>query len=223
MRASKNRHAFLTYNALIHIKPRKLFKIADEVHIVLKENIRSIPLKLTRAYQKYGKQVHWIQTSATSDVDLQNQLSFLMGRIHENLPLNVEFAVMSNDTTYDALVSLVNESGRKCLRVQHKGVKIQPSNFDLVPDEESLLVLDASAQKNGTHEDNDQLIEETAKDTIDRLIKSGNRPAEVSTLKSYILLNNKESEIHAYLDEIIKQMESFNEIEINEGEVTYNF
>ena len=67
------------------------------------------------------------------------------------------------------------------------------------------------------------LIREAVKKIVDRLQHSGNRPAEVSTLKSYILLHHDESDVFSYLDDIILEMEESKEIEINEGEVVYNF
>lgn len=61
------------------------------------------------------------------------------------------------------------------------------------------------------------VVEKTAEETIERLVRSGNRPAEVDTLKHYILLNNQELSIHGNIDQVIEQMELMNQIEVEEG------
>jgi hypothetical protein len=68
------------------------------------------------------------------------------------------------------------------------------------------------------------VIEKTAQETMDRLVRSGNRPAEVDTLKHYILLNNQELSIHGNINQVIEQLELTNSIEIEEeGNVIYHF
>jgi hypothetical protein len=69
----------------------------------------------------------------------------------------------------------------------------------------------------------EELIEQTAQETINRLIRSGNRPAEISTLKNYILLHNQELSMHGNLEKIIRRMEEKREIAIQGQEVVYNF
>lgn len=71
--------------------------------------------------------------------------------------------------------------------------------------------------------DETPLIERTAEETVQRLIRSGNRPALVSTLKNYILLHNQELTIHGNIEKIISKLESTKEIKVADGEVSYNF
>ena len=68
-----------------------------------------------------------------------------------------------------------------------------------------------------------KMISKTAKNTIKRLIDSGNRPSELSLLKNYILTNNSGKGVADYIELIIDYLEELNEIEINKDEVIYNF
>jgi hypothetical protein len=68
-----------------------------------------------------------------------------------------------------------------------------------------------------------QGVKIAANETIKRLIRSGNRPSELSLLKSYIILHNQNESIEENIEDIIDHLASTNEIEIREDEVIYNF
>ncbi len=71
--------------------------------------------------------------------------------------------------------------------------------------------------------DSAQGVKIAANETIKRLIRSGNRPSELSLLKSYIILHNQNESIEENIEDIIEHLASTNEIEIREDEVIYNF
>lgn len=71
--------------------------------------------------------------------------------------------------------------------------------------------------------DSAQGVKIAANETIKRLIRSGNRPSELSLLKSYIILHNQNESIEENIEDIIDHLASTNEIEIREDEVIYNF
>jgi hypothetical protein len=81
----------------------------------------------------------------------------------------------------------------------------------------------AAASISGEGVSDPTIIEETAKETVRRLIRSGNRPAELGLLKNYILLHNQELSLHGNLEKIIKKLEETNEIRLNSEQVVYNF
>ncbi|MFK8056798.1 MAG: PIN domain-containing protein [Saprospiraceae bacterium] len=62
-----------------------------------------------------------------------------------------------------------------------------------------------------------------ADNVVRRLIRSGNRPADVSMLRSYILLHSDDATAMEYVQEMIEHMARTGEIKINDGEVNYNF
>ncbi len=70
---------------------------------------------------------------------------------------------------------------------------------------------------------NQQLSERIARETIKRLLMSGNRPAVIDSLKSYILLQYNNPEVNRNIDSIIGKLEKSKEIEIKDKEVVYNF
>jgi hypothetical protein len=69
----------------------------------------------------------------------------------------------------------------------------------------------------------EELITRTAEETVKRLIRSGNRPAEISTLKNYILLHSQEVSLNGNVERIIQKLKDTKDIEIQKGEVIYNF
>ena len=63
-----------------------------------------------------------------------------------------------------------------------------------------------------------------ADDLVRRLIRSGNRPADLSMLRSYILLHAEEASAVRHVDAIIAHMADKGEIKVGEGDdVTYAF
>ena len=154
-----------------------------------------------------------------------------MGKLHQKVERDVEFAVISNDVAFDPLISFINASGRNCLRVKRK--RDESSVF-----RELNLDLDSNLQDDNpfsfqsfADDDEDgipvlvdeELITRTAEETVKRLIRSGNRPEEISTLKNYILLHSQELSLHGNIDRIIQKMKDSNDIDIRNGEVVYNF
>ena len=68
-----------------------------------------------------------------------------------------------------------------------------------------------------------QLSERIARETIKRLVMSGNRPAAIDALKSYILLQYNNVDVNRNIDLIIRKLEKTKEIEVKDKEVLYNF
>jgi len=62
-----------------------------------------------------------------------------------------------------------------------------------------------------------------ADELVRRLIRSGNRPAELSTLRSYIVLHTDDADAAQHVDAIIEQMIENGEVRVNDGSVAYSF
>lgn len=67
------------------------------------------------------------------------------------------------------------------------------------------------------------IVYNTARETVKRLIRSGNRPADISLLKSYILLHNQEFTHSGNVDKVIQRLKDTKEIQVNKQSVVYNF
>jgi len=152
----------------------------------------------------------------------------LLGKFHQKIDKQTEFAVLSNSSAFDPLVSYINSEGRSCLRVRSKAVSATPRS-----QKETVVVKEEDVDAGKQSKDQDQpifdaafkngMVESTATDTVQRLKRTGNRPVEVSMLRSYILLHNQELTKRGNVDEIIKEMERNKNIAIRGGEVTYHF
>ncbi len=247
---SKIRYVFISYEDLKEIKFKKLEKICDKIFILINEGIENLPFYLVQKIQKLGKNAKWIQISERED-SLALSMAFLMGQMHEKINKDIEFAILSNDKQYDSIVSYLNGVGRDCIRVKNKKKNLASySNAEPIeskninePVEEiketTLAVLSSESEvlepKVSNSHGNTALdiiangnesakgVKVAANETIKRLIRSGNRPSELSLLKSYIILHNQNEAIEENIEEIIDHLASTNEIEIIEDEVIYNF
>lgn len=253
MTTHTRRYVFLDFDTLINIKFKKLEKVCDKIFVFVGFEITDVPFALVRDMQRMGSAIKWVEVGATLTHDLNYHICFLMGKLHEKISGDVEFAILSNDTAFDPLVNFINSTGRSCVRIKNTTEKSTPPpqktdttpplSISSMPDKNgsevkqvSQSALDAlntrlfgehisetddedKVQANGEH----TLIEETARETVRRLVRSGNRPQNVTMLRNYILLHNQELSLHGDVDKIISRLKDSNDIELNNGAVQYNF
>lgn len=254
MTTHTRRYVFLDFDTLINIKFKKLEKVCDKIFVFVGFEITDVPFTLVRDMQRMGNAIKWVEVGATLTHDLNYHICFLMGKLHEKISGDVEFAILSNDTAFDPLVNFINSTGRSCVRIKNtiekstppppqKTDTTTPLSMSSISDKNgsevkqvSQSALDAlntrlfgehisetddedKVQANGEH----TLIEETARETVRRLVRSGNRPQNVTMLRNYILLHNQELSLHGDVDKIISRLKDSNDIELNNGAVQYNF
>ena len=228
MNSNIQRYFYIEYDDLKLVKFKKLEKVCDKIFVLINEDIEQVPFKLVKQIQHLGKNALWIPFKNKSENSVWLNMSFLMGQMHEKENKEVEFAILSNNEDYDSLVELINFEDRSCIRVKTKKKKTgkkKQSFAQSSKDKDNKDIFDAQAPitKHGNSKVDHKRISHAAKNTIKRLIDSGNRPSELALLKSYILLNNKGEGIKEYLGKIIDHLAALNEIEINKEEVIYNF
>jgi PIN domain len=233
MNTQTRRYLFIDYENLLQVKFKKLEKVASKIFIFVESSQETVPLALVRQAQRSGKNLRWIVVNNAGGGKLNYHIAFIMGKLHQKLEDDVEFAVVSNDSEFDPLISFINTTGRSCIRVKRKqdesSVYEESSlNYSKPPE----FVDEFSMSSFSNHDDDDdgmpvmveeELITRTAEETVKRLIRSGNRPAEISTLKNYILLHSQEVSLHGNVDRIIQKLKDTKDIEIQKGEVIYNF
>ncbi len=223
---NKRRFVFIDFENLKKVKFKKLEKVCDRVFILIDANEKNIPFSLVQQIQRLGKSVRWIPVYKPLNGDMNYHISFLLGKFHQKINKQTEFAILSNDHTFDPLVSFINAQGRSCLRVRSKPAAAPKPVEEKEP-------FDNSSENGKQSKDKDQpifdaafnngIVESTATDTVRRLKRTGNRPVEISMLRNYILLHNQELTKRGNVDQIIEQMERDKNIAIRGGEVTYHF
>lgn len=236
---SFQRYLFIEYTDLVKNSLKTFFKIADEIMVFLDPEFHHLPLNIVKESQRYCNRIQWVSLKWENEQEKWSSIAFILGQQHHLQDKNKEFAVYSETECLDHIIEHINDGGRNCIRIKDDSTKIDQApdlfinmgnssfitndltgtiqNEDAVnklPSERKSL--DSSGQNN--HSDVDYL----ARKTLNRLIESGNRPAQVSTLKSYILLNNQEENILHRIDDIIHHLNSFSEIDINEDNIVYN-
>lgn len=244
MRTNHRRFIFVDFENLREVKFKKLDKVCDKVFIFIRSDEQQIPFDLVLHLQKMGKAVKWVIVEPTDRGDMNYIISFMMGRLHQKIDKIMEFAVISNDPDFDSVIHFINGTGRSCLRVKRdslrKEKKAAPSSeikkekkttFESFENNAEENLDEFNIDQNGGHPKADYLvreeeeaIERSAENTINKLIRSGNRPSDVGLLKDYIITNN-----HGLIfnnnsvDKVIKKLEGSNEIEVNDEEIVYHF
>ena len=236
MSTHTRRYVFVEYNDLLQVKFRKLEKVATRIYVFIDASQENIPLSLVRQTQQVGRNLRWVVVSNAAPGRLNFHIAFVMGKLHQKLGRDVEFAIVSEDPDFDALVYYINETGRSCILVKRKdkekttepfsesNIAFPHSDNDGQTDEpydSSIDILNGSERIDVLVED--EIIAKTAEETVKRLIRSGNRPAEVETLRNYINLHFQQMSLHGHIDRIIEKMQQAKDIEIEDHKVKYNF
>ncbi len=231
MNTQTRRYLFIDYENLLQVKFKKLEKVASKIFIFVESSQETVPLALVRQAQRSGKNLRWIVVNNAGGGKLNYHIAFIMGKLHQKLEADVEFAVVSNDPEFDPLISFINTTGRSCIRVKRKQDEssvYEESNLNYSKPPEFV----DEFSMNNFHDDDDngmpvmveeELITRTAEETVKRLIRSGNRPAEISTLKNYIVLHSQEVSLHGNVERIIQKLRDSKDIDVQKGEVIYNF
>jgi hypothetical protein len=231
MNQHSRRYLFIDYDNLLQVKFKKLEKVASKIFVFIEAQQETVPLSLAQQIQRLGRNLRWIVVDSPEGENLNFHIAFVMGKFHQKLEMDVEFAVVSHDVDFDTLVGFINASGRSCIRVKRSkdGIASLGEEDDMIEaaqeiEEDSNFNLDfLRGNENMDVLVEDEIIGRTAEETVKRLIRSGNRPAEVSSLKKYILLHNQELSLQGHLDRIIQKMKDSRDIDIQKGEVIYNF
>ncbi len=230
MRTQQNRrYIFIDFENLKKVKFRKLEKVCDRIFILIDAEEKNIPFFLVQQIQKLGKAVKWIAVEKPLQNDFNFHICFLMGSLHQKVSKKIEFAILSNDRAFDSLVNSINKSGRNCLRVKSRKTPVETIP---VKKKETVKAEGIKGKMSGSHSNSilfeqpsidNQLLNETANDTIRRLVQSGKRPQEVVMLRNYILLHNQELTKNGKVDIVIDQLKRNNNIAVHKGAVIYNF
>ncbi len=241
MNKQNRRFIFIDFANLKKVKFKKLEKVCDKIFVFISSNEQFISFELVQQMQRLGKDVKWVVIDTPVDESMNYHICFLLGRLHQKVDKDIEFAILSNDKSFDTLINFINDSARSCIRVKRNktedtllnheteilesrafGEQFDPDDLEDTPLDVDLL---GENDANSPLKDTDELsvVDFTAKDTVERLLRSGNRPVDVAMLKNYIRLNNKGISSRDGVDLIIERLKETQEIEVNKGEVTYHF
>ena len=223
------RYVFIELEDLKAIRFEKLEQIASNVYVFVDVDETNIPFRLVARLQKMGENIQWVPVENAKSKS--QHIAFVLGQMNELLDEKIEFAVISDDENHDALINFINGLGRSCIRVKTQSDDTNASSSIPAKSSATYTVQQKSNAVEEVDEDEIEvdisdlgvLIEETARDTVKRLIRSGNRPSEISLLKSYILLHHHDLPVHDNIDKIIEHLKRNNEIEVRDDEVIYNF
>ena len=248
-----SRIIFIGFDDLKKIKFDKLEQVCDKVFVFVNKEEKAIPFVLVQQLQKLGESVQWIPVTGSNENNSCHFLSFHLGVAHEQMEEDVEFALISEDPGFDGIIMHLNELGRNAVRVTgNKERSEHASDFNninwskkaeaeqntVVEQVETVVSREVVADKLGktngerlvekpkpsaVSPQSQQLSERIARETIKRLVMSGNRPAAIDALKSYILLQYNNVDVNRNIDLIIRKLEKTKEIEVKDKEVLYNF
>ena len=233
MRTSNRRYVFLDFEHLKTIKFKKLEKVCDRIYVFIDAAEKSVPFRLVQQMQRLGKAVKWVVLSDLEDGGLELLMTFEIGRLHQRTDSEIEFAILSNDPVFDPLVNYINAAGRPGVRVKSKRSERLRDDRPATPpantteDPSATYEADPFSFATAGVRDSDHgevaIIDRTAVDTVRRLMRSGNRPAELDLLRDYIRVNNDDLTEPQAVDQVIQHLEEGKEIEVHQQSVVYHF
>ena len=206
--------------------------------LFIPKSLENIPIHLVFSLQKLGRGVKWIRVQDDTTEVNRYLLAFMLGKLHEKLPTDIEFALLADTEVLDDLIEYINDKGRTCLRVLGADQENGALNFEPAATETKQVHSNGQARKIEQHatlqagltskpqdvlvEAEDIGIRSTALKITEWLMRTGNRPAEIGLLKQYISINNPDLP-DGNAERIISYMAMNNDIQIQEKEVMYNF
>lgn len=231
------RYIFSGLEALMEGKLKKLAGLCEKLFIFIDEEEPVVPVKIVRKLQAFGKKIKWVPVEIDLQTDFQVFFSFFVGKTHERTAPDVEFIILGAQPQYDSLVRFINTSGRSCLRLEPaRALELLEPGYDVahvepvpaVPSDrhkDSIRAVEPSESgEGGGREKTDAACKKIAQEVVQRMIRSGNRPAELDTLREYIRLCHQELPGSGSIDRIIQHMEERNEIALKgSNEVLYHF
>ncbi|MBK6623208.1 MAG: hypothetical protein IPG32_20955 [Saprospirales bacterium] len=232
------RFIFSGLESLVEGKIKKLAELCDKLFIFINEEEPVIPVKIVRKLQDFGKKIKWVPVEIDLQSDFQVFFSFFVGKTHERTAPEVEFILLGDNHHYDSLVRHLNTCGRSCLRLEPaRAFNLLGPGYGVIPhidqnalpegegEKELQLVGEPSESgESSGREKTDPLSGKIAKDVVQRMIRSGNRPAELPTLREYIQLCHRQQLGKGSIDRVIQLLLDQKEIEVKgSSEVVYNF
>ena len=111
------RYLFLDFDTLRQIRFKKLEKVCDKVFVFIGSDMETIPFSLVKDMQRMGANVKWIEVGGASPHDLNYHICFLMGKLHEKISAEVEFAIYQMiwlSTLWSILLTLQGVPASEC-------------------------------------------------------------------------------------------------------------
>ncbi|MBK7409442.1 MAG: hypothetical protein IPL49_01645 [Saprospirales bacterium] len=233
------RYVFSSLEALVEGKIKKLAAICEKLFLFIDEEEPVVPVKIVQKLQRFGKKIKWVPVEIDLQSDFQVFFSFFVGKTHERTAPDVEFVILGANHQYDSLVRYLNTCGRSCLRLDPtRAFELLGPGYGTLEETEAPPVIipgererelprmeePSEAGASGGREKNDAISGKIAREVVERMIQSGNRPSEMPILREYIQLCHQGSLTKISVDSIIQHMQERKEIEVNGGlEVVYHF
>ncbi len=114
------RYLFCEYDSIERLDFERLDQVCERLFILVSSELQHVPFALVRNLQQLGTAVKWVTVDQKPGISLAHHLTFLLGRLHQKLPADIQFAVLSEDEVFDPLIRFINEKGRPALRVQRE-------------------------------------------------------------------------------------------------------
>ena len=236
MNITNKRYIFTDFESIQRIKYKRLEQVADKVFILINAADDFIPFELVRNLQKLGKSVKWIAVENNKNFTLNYHICYLIGKMHTKINHSIEFAILSDDNAFDAMIDYINSNNRVCTRVKTDMpnktiIRKSASNVANITNKRVDLVgeiVGERAEKEPiriVYFDEPHEAATAYQVTKDRLKLISTRPYNLSSLRDYIHINNQELVERGKLsvENVIEMMEKNNEIEIKGGIVAYHF
>lgn len=223
------RYIFTTYSYLEKIRFSRLRKVCNKIFIVASKEDK-LPIKLVKKAHAWKGDLNWYVVNLEKNGDINNRLSYLLGKQDQKAKDNVEFILLSDDLGLNPIISSLKAAGRSILRI---GSSVTTEN-----EEEPIFLFEPLVENKEQVEefqpipisafrptlDENEVVQHSARRALQKLQNEGHRPENLETLKHYIHLSTANSiGERASIDQVLEYMEAHREIKIEHGVVKYNF
>ena len=89
-----------------------------KIYIFVGNNQKKIPIELVIQIQKFGNNVKWIKITGQGKNALDFHIAFYLGLLNQKVQKDIHFIILTKDSGFDALISYLNNLGRKCKRIE---------------------------------------------------------------------------------------------------------
>jgi len=158
MSSQKLRYVFTDYKNIGSIKLKKLEKLCQKLFILIDASEEYIPLHLVRNIQRFGKSAKWIPIHE-SDKTLDYHIIYMMGKMHDKIDKEIEFAVLSENEELNGIIRHINQGGRRCIRIRIIAGKTAAFNPDSTVQSDSKPVPESDSTNSIDNNDDKAPIE----------------------------------------------------------------
>lgn len=121
---------FIDLENIIQFNLDNIDMTTTKVYIFVGKNQKKIPIELVTQTQRFGDSLEWIKIEGQGKNALDFHIVYFLGELNQKSQQDIQFIILSRDTGFDSLITYINKSGRKCIRIKSLIELNEKDDFD---------------------------------------------------------------------------------------------